>query len=251
MRVSGGVEVLFLGRKFTITSEKEQIIDLLLSTCEEVIEGQEALRASQKELRAAQSQLESYNRELRGQVRSTAEKHRALMKQANDANFILDPAGNVLEVNRRAEELLGRPGTDIVGCLLGGLLVRPGDRDWLPRILAGESVRADNVLLLRDGVHPVWVDLSASSAEVGEERFLLVVAHDITDRRRLEEQYRQAQKMEAVGQLAGGVAHDFNNLLTVINGYGELAPRLACREDDPTRETASTKSPGPASGRPA
>ncbi len=76
---------------------------------------------------------------------------------------------------------------------------------------------------LKDGT-PFWNALSISPVrdDAGRLTNFIGVQTDVTGRRKLENQFHQAQKMEAVGQLAGGVAHDFNNLLTVINGYSEI-----------------------------
>ena len=233
-RLKVGVEVVFLGRKFTITAEKEQILDLLLSTCEEIVHSNRELQDSQEELRAAKAKVEEYNQRLKEQVRSSEEKYRTLMEQANDANFILDPAGNVLEVNRRAEVLVGQPGAAILGRSFAELVPPGTERTWFGKFLTGEPVRVDNVPMQRAEGKPASVDLSASRVEVGGERFVLVIAHDVTERNRLEEQFRQAQKMEAVGLLAGGVAHDFNNLLTIIHGYSEVV-MSTLQPDHPSR----------------
>lgn len=160
--------------------------------------------------------------------------YRELFNRAHDAILILAPENEtVLDVNQRACEVYGFSREEFIGLSLENLSVNVNDgRERLRQVLnQGNCLNFESVQRRKDGSE-MTVEINASLINYKGRRAVLSITRDVTDRKQLEEQLRQSQKMEAIGRLAGGVAHDFNNLLTAINGYSELALR---RLNDPAR----------------
>jgi PAS domain S-box-containing protein len=168
---------------------------------------------------------------LDAQRAESAARERAVLEAGLDAFITIDAAGRVVDFSPIAEDLFGYSRDQAVGADLAELIIAPGARErhregLARRAAAGRAgrgkVRLETVAQRADGSEfPVEVAVCALNGP-GRAAFAANV-RNIGERQQLEQQLRQSQKMEAVGQLAGGVAHDFNNLLTVIGGYGAMA----------------------------
>mgnify|MGYP001254022253 CR=1 FL=1 len=372
-RVQMGVELVFLGKRFTITSEKRQIIDLLVSTFEDIVRTNRILQDNKAELAAAKAQVERHALELEQRVAErtallterqrqlsqaqaiarcgnwrlelatgspewSEEMYRILghsrdapplpvetwltlihpddraaleaeMREAvrqrrsfrseyrftpamggplrhilvegdcelgpdgttvalfgicqditerkvtetalREANATLsalitssplaivsiDRDGLIGSWNKRAEEVFGHAAAEMTGRPAAGLFAEgeAEGRSLVVRALSGEAVQGVDVRARHKDGRILDLEVSAAPLVIeGEIRGTVCAIQDVTARRRMEQHLQQSQKMEAVGQLTGGVAHDFNNLLAVIIGNLDLVQEEAGRELEPS-----------------
>lgn len=148
-------------------------------------------------------------------------RYRMLLEEASEGIVVTDGEFRLLEVNAPASQVFGRLADHLVGRPMAEFLVA-GSLDREPfrpdSLRTGRPVLAERKLIRPDS-REVVVELSAR--QLGDGRILTII-RDLTERRRLEEQVRQSQKMEALGHLTGGIAHDLNNVLTVVLANASL-----------------------------
>lgn len=161
------------------------------------------------------------------ELEASEERFRLLVSSIKDyAIIMVDPEGRIVSWNSGAERITGYRAEEILGEHSSRFYPAEAQGQTEKELeCARETGRCEveGWRLRKDGSR-FWANVAVASIrdESGRLRGFATVMRDMTERRQIEEQLRQAQKMESIGRLAGGVAHDFNNMLTVIQGYSEL-----------------------------
>lgn len=160
---------------------------------------------------------------------SSEARFRTIFEDSPIGIAVINMAGEAVAINNAYRQMLGLSSDQPVSNRLFNELTFPGDREADDRRynkLASGSIDRDRRIkrYVTQTGGMVWVDLNLTllRGTAKEPRYVMVMAIDVTESKRLEEQLQQAQKLEAIGKLSGGVAHDFNNVLTVIKGYSSL-----------------------------
>jgi two-component system, cell cycle sensor histidine kinase and response regulator CckA len=176
-------------------------------------------------LRTDELEQEILERKLFGAaLRESEERYRLIAENSSDLIGLLDQTGRWVYASPSYYALLGFAPVELIGSATLDY-VHPDDRGQLAEQLVRLSegmVRVSFRMRHADGSWR-WLEGVWTAILQGDDRLIVAAGHDITERKSLEAQLLQSQKMEGIGRLAGGVAHDFNNLLTAIIGNAELA----------------------------
>ena len=187
-------------------------------------------------LRSRQQYAEQQVVERTRALQESEDRLASIFHAVSEAVLLYDPGSDtIIDVNDRLLEIFGYPREQALRLSLADLCAAPPDvvlaraGPQAQRALASERVIAEWELKDSSG-RTFWGEVSTTAARIAGRPCIIATMRDITERRqaeaeraKLEDQLRQARKMEAVGQLAGGIAHDFNNILQAISGHAELA----------------------------
>jgi PAS domain S-box-containing protein len=221
------VEMMKLGARDYLVKDKS-FIEMLPKEIEQVV-GQ--LLTERKLSHMEKALTESENR------------FRMLFNSGTDAILVHEIKDgrplNFIEVNEIACKRLGYAREELLGMTPEGIEDPEGNEeiDSIKEALLKQRHTLYELDYITKSGERVPVEINSHLIDLGGKPCVLSIARDITERKQLEEQLRQAHKMEAIGKLAGGVAHDFNNLLTAILGYSELM-LVKMDQENPFRESA-------------
>jgi PAS domain S-box-containing protein len=175
------------------------------------------------------------------------------IEQAGEAIVVTDPDGNIQYVNPAFERVTGYSRDEAVG--KNPRMLKSGEHDaafyeGLWETLSGGSVWTGRFVNRRkDGtVYHEEATISPVRDATGRTVNYVATKRDVTRELEIEEQLRQSQKMEAIGQLAGGIAHDLNNILTVVNGHAELLAMSLSGQEQPRRDALEISKAGQRAG---
>ena len=225
------VGLLIVGKKLSQESYSADDNSFLATLASQVAVGIENARLYKQ----AHQEL-SERKRMEAALLQSEEYFRALIENAMDIVIVLNEEGTILYESPSFERVLGYPSRDLIGHSFYQFLHIEDQYSFIETLqYKSHDLRPGPATEIRvrhkDGA---WRTIEAVSNNLLNDPVtagIVVNLRDITERKYLEEQLRLAQKMEAVGRLAGGVAHDFNNILTIITGYSDLLLRRLEADD--------------------
>ena len=204
------------------------------------------LSAHRRELEIETALKEQYAKNLEKMVdertkalRESEEKYRTLFEDSKDVVYISTIEGKFLDINSTGVEFFGYDSKEelLKVNIAKDFYLNPYDRKKFIQTMEQQGFVKDYELLMRRKDGEILILLSTATPYRDKEGKITEyrgIMRDVTHQKKLEQQLLHAQKMESVGQLAGGVAHDFNNILQAIIGYASLL-KMKIKEDDPLR----------------